>query len=84
MANAVLIDGGLQARLLPLAALVPDLASQVLDGDGIREISFGRAVPQREPSDGPGALVAEDGRLLAVAEGRAGQWHPVVVLEPAA
>ena len=30
------------------------------------------------------ALLAADGRLLAVAEGREGRWHPMVVLEPAA
>jgi hypothetical protein len=33
---------------------------------------------------GPAALVAEDGRLVAVAEATERGWQPVVVLEPAA
>ncbi len=71
-------------RLLAPAAMVAHLPAAVLSAEGGREVGFGRSVAQGEAVDGTGALLAEDGRLLAVAEGREGRWHPVVVLEPAA
>lgn len=71
-------------RLLAPAAMVAHLPAATLTADAGREIGFGRSVEQHDPIDGTGALLAEDGRLLAVAEGREGRWHPVVVLEPAA
>lgn len=70
--------------LIPPASLLPGMVRQAVDAAGARELGFGRPVPQQVPQDAAGALLAEDGRLLAVAEGRDGWWHPVVVLEPAA
>jgi len=72
------------ASLVPPAAMLQHLWSEVVGADAVREIGFGRAVTQQVPHDGTGALIAGDGRLVAVAEGRDGAWHPVVVLEPAA
>ena len=70
--------------LMPPAAMLQHLWSEVVGADAVREIGFGRAVVQQVAHDGTGALIAGDGRLVAVAEGRDGAWHPVVVLEPAA
>jgi tRNA pseudouridine55 synthase len=72
------------AAVLDPIALLPGLPSMILDQTGAKEIGFGRAVAQATAISGAGALVAEDGRLLAVAEGRNGLWYPVVVLETAA
>ena len=71
-------------RLIPPAALLPRLPVEAVADAGAREISFGRRVAQLAPREGIGALVAGDGRLLAVADGRDGWWYPTVVLEPAA
>lgn len=69
----------------PAAAMLAHLPQQRLDADACREIGFGRAVPSDTDEEGPAALVAEDGRLVAVATRAAdGRWQPVVVLEPAA
>lgn len=62
-------------RHLPRATVTPDEA---------RELGFGRSIAQGDAAEGHGALLADDGRLLAIAEGREGRWHPTVVLEPAA
>ncbi|MEP6590528.1 MAG: tRNA pseudouridine(55) synthase TruB [Gemmatimonadota bacterium] len=70
------------ASVLSPAAMVCHLTRDVVSVDAARELGFGRSVPQSAAADGTGALLAEDGRLLAVAEGREGRWHPVVVLEP--
>jgi tRNA pseudouridine55 synthase len=69
--------------LLDPSALLPGLPSMVLDETGAQEVGFGRPVAQATAIGGAGALVAGDGRLLAVAEGRNGWWYPVVVLEAA-
>ena len=71
------------ADLVAPAALLGATPVQVVDEAGARSISFGRRVPQEQSMDGVGALLADDGRLLAAAQGRDGWWHPVVVLEPA-
>jgi tRNA pseudouridine55 synthase len=76
--DAVTVD-----RLMSPASLVQQLPNDVLDETGVTEIGFGRRVEQQSPADTTGALLGPDGRLLAVAEGRAGWWYPVVVLEPA-
>lgn len=70
--------------LMPPATLLQHLPSEVVSRDAVREIGFGRTVPQQADQDGFGALLGEDGRLVAVADGRNGNWFPVVVLEPAA
>lgn len=70
-------------QLMSPAELVPELATETVDAAGVREIGFGRRVEQRRRHDGTGALLGDDGRLLAAAEGRDGWWHPVVVFEPA-
>lgn len=70
-------------RLRPPAAMVPMLPSEAVDRNGERELGFGRRVAQQGAHEGTGSLLGDDGRLLAIAEGRAGWWHPVVVLEPA-
>jgi tRNA pseudouridine55 synthase len=70
-----------RSHLIPAAALLPALPSERIDAAAVREISFGRAIPQRENAQGTGALLGEDGRLIATADGRDGIWHPVVVFE---
>ena len=70
-------------RLQSPAAMVPMLGAEIVGDDGARELGFGRRVAQQHAHDGAGSLLAPDGRLLAIAEGRGGWWHPVVVLEPA-
>ncbi|MGH7583442.1 MAG: tRNA pseudouridine(55) synthase TruB [Gemmatimonadales bacterium] len=67
--------------LMPAAALLPGMPTEVVDDPARRDLGFGRAVPQQQPREGAAALVAPDGRLVAAAEGRAGWWHPVVVFE---
>lgn len=71
-------------RLMPPATLLGHLTHQVLTADDVRDVSFGRSVVQQVDNDGPLALVADDGRLVAVGECREGRCHPSVVLEPAA
>lgn len=70
-------------RLLSPAALLPAMPVEVIDPAAVREVGFGRRVAQQVVSDQRGALVAGDGRLVAVAEGCNGLWQPIVVLEPA-
>ncbi len=71
-------------RLIAPAQLVGHLDRRVLDPVSEREVSFGRSVMADAECTGPLALLAGDGRLLAIAELRDGRAHPVVVLEPAA
>lgn len=68
----------------PAAEMVRHLPRVVLDAAGCREVSFGRAVAREAEMEGPAALLAEDGRLVAIAEAAEARWQPVVVLEPAA
>jgi tRNA pseudouridine55 synthase len=67
--------------LLPAAALVGHLPTVELDPEEVRQVGHGRSV-SRENASGEAALLRK-GQLVAVAEGRAGAWHPRVVLEPA-
>ncbi|MGH7524950.1 MAG: tRNA pseudouridine(55) synthase TruB [Gemmatimonadales bacterium] len=76
------LDAGAERLQLP-AAMVPMLVSETVNPEGARELGFGRRVAQQRAHEGNGSLLAGDGRLLAIAEGRGGWWHPVVVLEPA-
>jgi hypothetical protein len=63
--------------------MVAHLPREVVDRAGCRELGFGRPVPRTVSEPGPAALVAEDGRLVAIGEAGEGCWRPVVVLEPA-
>jgi len=82
--EAIAPDAVTPAALVPPAAMLQHLWSEVVGEDAVLEIGFGRAVLQQVAHEGTGALIAGDGRLVAVADGRDGAWHPVVVLEPAA
>jgi tRNA pseudouridine55 synthase len=70
--------------LLSPAAMVTHLPHQLLDEAAVYEVGFGRQVARTLDADGPVALLAGDGRLVAVAMAAADRWQPVVVLEPAA
>jgi tRNA pseudouridine55 synthase len=82
VADAVAPDAVSAERVIAPAAMLPALPVETLDAARGRDVGFGRAVMQQQRVDGDGALLGEDGRLLAAAEGRDGWWHPVVVLEP--
>ena len=82
--EAIAPDTVSTASLVPPAAMLHHLPAEVVSEESVREIGFGRSVAQQSVSEGIGALIGADGRLVAVAEGRDGAWHPVVVLEPAA
>lgn len=83
-ADAATAPGSIDAgNLIAPAQLVPRLCAEIVDALAERELGFGRRIAQQVGGDESGALLATDGRLLAIAEGRDGWWHPVVVLEPA-
>lgn len=82
--HAIGPDDVVAERLIPPATLLRHLPRQVLSSGDVRDVSFGRSVAQQVADDGPVALVADDGRLVAVGECREGRCHPSVVLEPAA
>jgi tRNA pseudouridine55 synthase len=84
VADAIAPGDAQPAALRSAAEMVRHLPQVVLDPAGCREIGFGRAVARESGTVGPAALVAEDGRLVAVAEATERGWQPVVVLEPAA
>lgn len=85
VARAIAPQDASTASLMPPAAMVPHLPRRELTTDEQRAVGFGRAVPIDAHLRGTIALVADDGRLLAVAEARDDDHaHPVVVLEPAA
>ncbi len=65
------------------AMMVAHLPREVVDDVGVRELSFGRPVARTVSDDGPAALLAEDGRLVAMATASGDRWLPTVVLEPA-
>ncbi|HPF62521.1 MAG TPA: tRNA pseudouridine(55) synthase TruB [Gemmatimonadales bacterium] len=72
-------------HLLPPAAMVAHLEQVTVSDTEVRELGFGRSIGRQADGEGPAALVAVDGRLVAVAEAADGsRWQPVVVLEPAA
>lgn len=84
VADAVAPDAVTVDSLVTPARMLQHLPSEVVSVEAVRELGFGRVLPQQVACEGFGALVADDGRLVAVAEGREGTWFPVVVLEPAA
>jgi tRNA pseudouridine55 synthase len=67
-----------ERALLPPAAALAHLPRVVLDPEGARLVSHGRAVPAPAELDGGGpvVLLAEDGALLAIAERRGDQLQP--------
>lgn len=70
------------ADLRSAAAMVAHLPHEVVADAGLRELSFGRPVPRTIGEGGPAALLAGDGRLVAIGEAKGTTWQPVVVLEP--
>jgi tRNA pseudouridine55 synthase len=68
--------------LLSPLALLGDMPRVELDAEGLRAVEHGRAVPAAPGSGVEAALVVGE-RLVAVAAGRDGWWHPRVVLEAA-
>ncbi len=83
VADAIAPDAVATVAPLRMEALLPELPSVVADAAAARDLGYGRRVAQAARADGPAALVAPDGRLLAVADARDGWWYPSVVLEPA-
>ncbi len=68
----------------PPAEMVGGMRRIAVAAEERRLLGFGRAIPQQELADGYGALISDDGTLVAVAAGVDGMWQPEVVLEPAA
>lgn len=66
------------------AAMVAHLPREVVNDTAVRELGFGRRVARTIDPPGPAALVAQDGRLVAIGEAAEDAWQPIVVLEPAA
>lgn len=66
------------------AEMVAHLARVPIGPLDIVELSFGRSIAAASTGNAPVALVADDGRLIAVAVAMESRWQPVVVLEPAA
>jgi len=83
VADAILPDQVSANALLPAAEMVRHLARVDLDEAATVEIGYGRTVAREPGTAGPAALIAPDGRLVAVAEESGEVWQPVVVLEPA-
>ena len=82
-AHAVPLDqlGGSEPLLSPLA-LLGEMPRVELDQEGVGAVIHGRAVRADVELGTEAALIA-DGRLIAIAEGIGGWWHPRVVLEAA-
>ncbi|MGH9164952.1 MAG: tRNA pseudouridine(55) synthase TruB [Acidimicrobiales bacterium] len=76
-ADGLAVDQLGEADVLSPAAALRDYPRLVLDGDGVREVSFGRGLAT--PNPGPHALVDQGGHLLAVYD----DGRPAVVLAPA-
>lgn len=84
VANAIAPELVSAESLVTPAQLLQHLPTETVGNEAERELGFGRTLVQQAAVDGFGGLLGSDGRLIAVAEGRDGIWHPVVVLEPAA
>ena len=80
------IEAAPEAALLPLAVAMRDLERVTLDAEGARAVSHGVAFAPGAlavSGDGPFALVADSGDLLAVYERRGAALRPAVVVAPA-
>lgn len=84
--EAIRPEAVVPAAVRPAAGMVSHLPREVVTAAGVRELGHGRPVPRTLAAGGPAALVADDGRLVAIGEATEGSdaWRPVVVLEPAA
>jgi tRNA pseudouridine55 synthase len=74
-----LADAGRELPLAEALDFLPERALSAAESDAVRH---GRPVPQAGTAEGHVRLMA-DGRLVAIAEPRAGELQPVVVFEPA-
>lgn len=83
LASAVRPDQVSARQIIPANLLVAALPRVVLDDEAVGRVAVGRRVPRIEAVQGEAALVATDGRLLAIAEPRGREWQPVIVMEPA-
>jgi tRNA pseudouridine55 synthase len=74
----------LRNALRPPRDAVRHLAAVAVDEAACEELRHGRpvSVPPTVGGEGPAALVAADGRLVAIAELREGEARPLVVLAP--
>jgi tRNA pseudouridine55 synthase len=79
---------GMANRVIPAAGLLPDLPAAILDAPAVDRVAHGQALGPAHvegwqgPASGVGQvrLLDEAGRLVALAEPRAGLLHPVLVL----
>ncbi len=67
------------AVLAPPAAALAHLATAKVDAAAVERLARGQPIDASQSEAGPVALLCQ-GRLVAVAQARAGQWHPEVVL----
>lgn len=81
VAQAIAPDAVGPEHLLPAAALVEGMPVERLEAEEVRDVGFGRRVARRGAGAAHAALVAPDGRLVAIAEPAGDAWQPVVVLE---
>ena len=68
-----------RAVLSAPAEALPHLAAAKVDPAAVERLARGQPIDAVHPDAGPVALLC-DGRLVAVAQPRAGKWHPEVVL----
>lgn len=68
-----------RAALAPPAAALTHLAAASVDAAAVARLTRGQPIDALDSAPGPVAIRCE-GRLVAVAQARAGQWHPEVVL----
>jgi len=84
--DAIRPDAVTAASVRSPAEMMQHLPQVEIAAPAVADVGFGRPVGRTDGGGtaGPVALVAADGRLIAVAEAREQVWQPVVVLEPAA
>ncbi|MBI2537580.1 MAG: tRNA pseudouridine(55) synthase TruB [Gemmatimonadetes bacterium] len=68
-----------RAVLAAPAAALPHLAAAAVEAAAVERLIRGQPIDASHAAAGPLALLC-DGRLVAVVQPRAGQWHPEVVL----
>lgn len=84
VAEAAALEDVRQSRstLRPPAAAVAHLPHAQVDAGAVQRLVQGQAIAASQPDlAGPVALLCED-RLVAVAQSRAGWWHPEAVFAP--
>jgi len=88
LADGAALGPALASRLIPMADALPDLPAVTVSGAALARVAHGNWVGPEHlggpvaPSSPVGRirLLSPDGDLVALAEGRAGALHPVVVL----